>query len=192
VIEETLFEAGEPAVAASDEAQSPPEDWFADPELDLADVFDPPAPGDLMTDMPPTDAPPAIDEADMTEPDLSVPDTAESLHEAAEPDLRADGSPVDMDETEAVAAPEVADESSPGAASYGPPPPPIAPAEGEDRSVAVRELSGLFDDMPVRPKRPTIRRVEPNGDGVTKRRVEDDEQVTKSLISRLIEGVKGL
>jgi hypothetical protein len=86
-----------------------------------------------------------------------------------------------------------AEQAAPRPDPHRPPPPPIAPAEGEERSAAVRELSGLFDDLPQRPKRPAIRRLETtNGDGVTKRRVEDDEQVTKGLISRLIEGVKGL
>ena len=61
-----------------------------------------------------------------------------------------------------------------------------------DRSTAARELAGLFDEgpgvaglgaaaliaAPPAPPRP--------------RRVEDDDQVTRGLISRLIDGVKGL
>ena len=69
--------------------------------------------------------------------------------------------------------------------------PPFGDAPEVDRSTAARELAGLFDDAgggfgsaetfvaaPPAPPRP--------------RRLEDDDQVTRGLISRLIDGVKGL
>ena len=69
--------------------------------------------------------------------------------------------------------------------------PPLEPSPEVDRSTAARELAGLFDagdsgfaagmsfaTAPPAPPRP--------------RRLEDDDQVTRGLISRLIDGVKGL
>jgi hypothetical protein len=41
MVEETLFEAGPDDAIAVDEPQAPPEEWFADPNLELADVFGP-------------------------------------------------------------------------------------------------------------------------------------------------------
>lgn len=68
-------------------------------------------------------------------------------------------------------------------------------APAVDRSTAARELAGLFDEgdpmstlggmAMVAPPAP------PPGGGAI-RRVEDDDQVTRGLISRLIDGVKGL
>ena len=57
-----------------------------------------------------------------------------------------------------------------------------------DRSTVARELAGLFDDE--LPARTNLRKPPP--DEFTKQRVEDDDQVTRGLISRLIDGVKGL
>ncbi|HEV2754425.1 MAG TPA: DUF4388 domain-containing protein [Actinomycetota bacterium] len=70
--------------------------------------------------------------------------------------------------------------------------PPFGDTPEVDRSTAARELAGLFDEAdvaglsaggtfvasPPAPPRP--------------RRIEDDDQVTRGLISRLIDGVKGL
>jgi Domain of unknown function (DUF4388) len=79
--------------------------------------------------------------------------------------------------------------------------PPAPPAAGEtgagggvprlDRSAVVRELAGLFSEgEPAPPARqePPPSPTEPD----ERKRVEDDDQVTKGLISRLIDGVKGL
>ncbi|MFN2588112.1 MAG: DUF4388 domain-containing protein [Actinomycetota bacterium] len=99
----------------------------------------------------------------------------------------------------AVAAPPGAPEAGPAVAAHpeaatfapGLDAPPFE-ASGFDRSTAARELAGLFDAghdpgpaaggtfvaSPPTPPRP--------------RRVEDDDQVTRGLISRLIDGVKGL
>ncbi|MDQ3981454.1 MAG: hypothetical protein M3271_02090 [Actinomycetota bacterium] len=55
-----------------------------------------------------------------------------------------------------------------------------------DRSTAARELAGLFDlGEPVG-------RLAPSGPPAVPRRVEDDDDVTPGLISRLIDGVKVL
>jgi hypothetical protein len=88
-----------------------------------------------------------------------------------------------------------------------PPAPPAAPSEpdipvssspsGEqpsvDRAAVARELAGLFSDE----ERPRARPSAPlnSSDPSTpdeRKRVEDDDQVTKGIISRLIDGVKGL
>ena len=63
-----------------------------------------------------------------------------------------------------------------------------------DRAAAVRELAGLFDDDEPRP-RAVLSSPRPSSDDAgneKRKRVEDDEQVTKGLIARLINGVKGL
>jgi Domain of unknown function (DUF4388) len=88
-----------------------------------------------------------------------------------------------------------------------PPAPPAAPAEPEipvssapsgdepsvDRAAVVRELAGLFSDEERPRARPSM---PPPAEGSAaddeRKRVEDDDQVTKGIISRLIDGVKGL
>jgi hypothetical protein len=63
-----------------------------------------------------------------------------------------------------------------------------------DRSSAARELAGLLDDPA--PARSEPRRRDGSGDEDEvedrRKRVEDDDQVTRGLISRFIDGVKGL
>jgi len=78
-----------------------------------------------------------------------------------------------------------------------PPPPPgdVAPAPKVDRAAVVRELAGLFSDE----EKPKPRAV-PSGSGdqkappapPQKRRVEDDDDVDRGVITRMIDGVKGL
>lgn len=181
VMEETLFEAPQVQAEAQEaeeeaveeeapqtqDAGSPPEEWFNDPDLSM-ELFDRPSPGELVTERPATNG------TAITHDEIRAPETQPSDEALIE---------MPLDE--------------PAAPSMPPPPPaapvaPVAPVAGHERTRAVRELSDLFEEVPVeRPKRPVLRRIEP-GDNTTKRRVEDDEQVTKSLISRLIEGVKGL
>ncbi|MEA2453591.1 MAG: hypothetical protein QOG04_2301 [Actinomycetota bacterium] len=91
------------------------------------------------------------------------------------------------------------------AAIEEPPAPPEVPAQPEipvssapsgdepsvDRAAVVRELAGLFSDEErprARPSAPPPS-TEPDDE---RKRVEDDDQVTKGIISRLIDGVKGL
>jgi len=73
-----------------------------------------------------------------------------------------------------------------------------------DRAAVVRELAGLFSDEGDRPRaRPSAPRPAKTGTTATgkekagdpdddRKRVEDDDQITKGIISRLIDGVKGL
>jgi hypothetical protein len=96
--------------------------------------------------------------------------------------------------------------SQPSASADQPPPAPPGPADdipassapaGEapsvDRAAVVRELAGLFDDDGPPKARPAAPRPKAEGDDEdARKRVEDDEQVTKGIISRLIDGVKGL
>jgi hypothetical protein len=77
-------------------------------------------------------------------------------------------------------------------------PPPAGPAPTSDspqvdRAAVVRELAGLFDDdeRPRSRPNPTPKSAE-GTEADERKRVEDDDQVTKGLISRLIDGVKGL
>jgi hypothetical protein len=113
-----------------------------------------------------------------------------------------------------VAGSEDSAEPEAPAAPDAPPPPDVpedmpvssAPA-GEapvvDRAAVVRELAGLFSDEVERPRaRPAAPRpaakagtegaTEPVDPDDTRKRVEDDDQITKGIISRLIDGVKGL
>ena len=78
---------------------------------------------------------------------------------------------------------------------------PPAPAEvheaaAVDRSTAARELAGLFDDADDVPALGGMTfaapPAPPGGPPPAPHRVEDDDQVTRGLISRLIDGVKGL
>lgn len=67
-----------------------------------------------------------------------------------------------------------------------------------DRAAVVRELAGLFSDKEMQPRR--VRSspgagdsgVEAEGAAPAKRRVEDDEEISKGLIGRFIDGVKGM
>jgi hypothetical protein len=71
---------------------------------------------------------------------------------------------------------------------------PPAPVEDPavDRSTAARELAGLFDDVDPTSVLGGMALAGPPAPPNVPRRVEDDDQVTRGLISRLIDGVKGL
>ena len=74
---------------------------------------------------------------------------------------------------------------------------PLSPAEAHeapavDRSTAARELAGLFDDVDPTRVLGGMTLTGPPAPPSVPRRVEDDDQVTRGLISRLIDGVKGL
>jgi hypothetical protein len=92
-------------------------------------------------------------------------------------------------------SPEVAPEAPAPAASA-----PEAPASSDpespqvDRAAVVRELAGLFSDEDRPRSRTAPAATEKSGEEEAdqRKRVEDDDQVTKGLISRLIDGVKGL
>lgn len=84
-----------------------------------------------------------------------------------------------------------------GDEELAPPPPPseVAPTPMVDRAAVVRELAGLFSDE----EKPKPRAVPSrSGDQNTppsppqKRRIEDDEDVDRGIITRMIDGVKEL
>ena len=113
---------------------------------------------------------------------------------AAEPDpepVAAEAGPAPVDEPDPFLSELDAEPASPFDAV------PAAPAGAHeapavDRSTAARELAGLFEDFeaPVGMQRMNIAASPPPP--TVPRRVEDDDQVTRGLISRLIDGVKGL
>lgn len=92
------------------------------------------------------------------------------------------------DEGPQASAPAVAD---PPATTANPAPPAPSPAHPQvDRTTVVRELAGLFSD-----DERTVRTAQGAPEGASedeRKRIEDDDQLNKGLISRLIDGVKGL
>ena len=70
---------------------------------------------------------------------------------------------------------------------------PSGDAPSVDRAAVVRELADLFSDEERPRARPSAPRpTTASGEEDERKRVEDDDQVTKGIISRLIDGVKGL
>lgn len=147
--------------------------------------------------------PPAAPELDDSEPDLDVAAEAAAFVAASDetmPDLEAGVDLADiaaplLDEpliaVESFDAP--ADEELVATVPPEMPEAPPAATEAElaepsiDRAAAVRELAGLFgDDDRARPQRAAAETP------AHPQRLEDDDQITKGLISRLIDGVKGL
>jgi hypothetical protein len=61
-----------------------------------------------------------------------------------------------------------------------------------DRAAVVRELAGLFSDEEGAPRRPSPPSPGPDQTSGPKRRVEDDDEISKGLIGRFINGVKGM
>ena len=118
---------------------------------------------------------PALDEPDLdAEPAFSV----EVFDAPGDDELSTEEPP----EAAAMPEPSVASEPALDEAEVAAPEPAI------DRAAVVRELAGLFgDDDRPRPQRAAVgeRPSQPQ-------RLEDDDQITKGLISRLIDGVKGL
>ena len=181
------------APAAEDEAEQPETivvqgSDVADAEAEVpVEEFDAPQPGDLTAQMP-------------SEEELAAEILAP---EAAFPELNKD----EQDEapSEAVeAAPEAPPAPEPVAEGSAEPEPPAdipvsSEAAGEspgvDRVAAVRELADLFSESEEGDgsDKPAPRPVRtPSAEGDERKRVEDDDQVTRGLISRLIDGVKGL
>jgi hypothetical protein len=156
---------GSPAPAGA-EADSPPERWFEDP-MGPSTRTAPPEGAEVeaaAAETPPAETPPGAEEPAAEERERPPEDaSAEGGARASEPRL--------------------------------------------DRSAAARELAGLFSDAGRSPRPASGARAEPEDepDAVEetperrrpeesdeRKRVEDDEGVTKGLISRLIDGVKGL
>lgn len=121
------------------------------------------------------------------EPDVA-PD--EEVEAEPEPVVAAEPEPVREAEPEPV---EESLGSVPRSPSPPRPPDPArggvsAPASNIGRAAAARELSGLFDDAAVGRPRPPHKPMEDDG---AAHEGADDDEVTKGLISRLIDGVKG-
>jgi hypothetical protein len=189
-IEEEIPVPAEEADEVSVGAGEPPAEWFDDPNVGI-EAFDAPSPEELTTEVPVPEAPnEAALAAELgqapSEEDL-VPEADAEGPEPAGPDdsflgdLLSD-EPLAPDEP---APQEVAEAEAPGPEAPTPPP-------SVDRAAVVRELAGLFSDEEATPRRSGPTRKPGEGAPDEKKRVEDDDQVTKGLISRLIDGVKGL
>jgi hypothetical protein len=101
----------------------------------------------------------------------------------AEPDLR----PVDPDALEE-AEPEVGAGPEPESNEND-----VSEAPRLERSAAVRELAGLWGDPDQPGRRPASQRpADPAPVPDARKRVEDDEDIDRGVISKLIDGVKGL
>ncbi|HEY7876058.1 MAG TPA: hypothetical protein VIG64_13155, partial [Actinomycetota bacterium] len=125
---------------------------------------------------------PGLDDVAVETFDAPLPD--ELVAEVPEPDAEADpveDEPVTLPEAELQAPGDPGNEpaAAPETTDAALDPAPL------DRAAVVRELAGLFnDDERPRPQRADAATVP--------HRIEDDDQITKGLISRLIDGVKGL
>lgn len=176
------------ALRALDSLQADPlEDVAGDPLFEEADAsasveeFDSPAPDELVSQA----------------PEEPIPGGDPFLGE-----LLAAGLDTSTDEEEAPSEePSIPDmPEAPAAEEPTPPPAPGEPEESPsvDRAAVVRELAGLFDDDRPRTTRAQTESRSKKGDdeeteGADQRhRVEDDDQLNKGLIGRLIDGVKGL
>lgn len=165
-----------PVAAPSDESDAA---WTEAPEVSS---FDTPGPDELVTETPAPDP----FAADLFGEPAPVAPEDEPL--VSDEDVR--GAP------QAPPAPEAPQEEIPVSSA------PSGEAPVVDRAAVARELAGLFDDDIERPRaRPSSPRpaatkpaAAPGKDdpGDTRKRVEDDDEVTKGIISRLIDGVKGL
>jgi CBS domain-containing protein len=156
-------------------------------------VEEPPLP--LAVDLSPTSngrsAPPVESEIDDAEPAFLDDSRAFSIETFDAPT---------EDELTTEFAPPEPEAAAPEAEAVAPEPEPVAldtqpePAEAEleeptiDRAAVVRELAGLFGDD----DRPRAQRTAIGESTRQPQRLEDDDQITKGLISRLIDGVKGL
>jgi hypothetical protein len=126
-----------------------------------------------------------IEEFDAPKPDELVTSTPE-----ADPfmdDLFGESAAAAPDVDEPPAPPAPVEEEIPVSSA------PAGDAPSVDRAAVVRELAGLFSDDERPRARPSAPRpAASGGEGDERKRVEDDDDVTKGIISRLIDGVKGL
>ena len=166
-----------------EDASSPFEPRQAPRDEVAVEAYDSPQPGDLITAGP-------ADEEDLEGEILS--------DEAFERPTAAPADEVDMEAEAELIREGTVSEPRRDAGDHA------APAQaheeqvpGADRIAAVSDLAGLFhEEGDEQDARPAFRR---DGEGQAstdeadeRRRVEDDEQITKALISKLISGVKDL
>lgn len=172
-----LVQVGEPDVEAAEAVE------VADEPVD---AFDAPGPGDLTTEVP-SDASSLSDGDPFASEILSPEETSVPLDilPSADATSEADVSELDQPIASVTDIPVTAEPDD---------------VPSVDKSAAVRELSNLFkqntevDSSPTFLVPPLENKVEEaTGDAPeAKKRVEDDEEITRGLISRLIDGVKGL
>jgi hypothetical protein len=156
------------------------------------DEYDSPDPGEVATAGPSEEEKSFAAELLSDEPvERPTPAPAQEVDREAEAELIREGTEPAVEpreeETRKVEAPS--EEAQQGAEEESP---------RVDRIAAVRELAGLFHEEDEEgDARRAFRRNDGGPDATTdepdqRRRVEDDEQVTKALISKLISGVKDL
>jgi hypothetical protein len=183
---EGWVDEGEPPAPPAPEgatAEGPPQDLGVHDE-----VAEPPDPAEPRLEALATA--PVISTEDEVEPDLTPtgPDVA-AEDELSEPEPAPAGPDFAVEE---VSEPESVEQQDAAPGEEGEPQPPDAPRL--ERSAAVRELAGLWGDpqQPVRrPGRDPGAEPSP-GEPDARKRVEDDEDINRGLISKLIDGVKGL
>ena len=157
-------------------------------ETTAVESFDAPAPDELTTETPERDSFVADLFADVAAP--AAPDAPSEEVISAEPAGVTSAPAPPGPAPDAPAAPEEIPVSSA----------PEGDAPVVDRAAVVRELAGLFSEEATPRARPAAARPKPaTSEGAPakeaddgRKRVEDDDDVTKGIISRLIDGVKGL
>ena len=181
-----------PAAEASDDESSEDDSTLEATDLPTGDWFDAPQPGDLVEEVP-------------------EPDPVASFEETATDDSGADADPFvseilgpEKTEEASAVAEDLHDQLLNATATEAPDPQGYQGTETVDKRAAVQELSELFKQSEVE-NRPTFlvpsattQPEEQEEDFIagpepeSRHRVEDDEEITRGLISRLIDGVKGL
>jgi hypothetical protein len=167
------------------------------PTVDPLGQPEEPSEADLVAELHPVPDVPAVrDEPDLPLEAFDAPGPGELVAEGPGESRHEDPLIAEILAPQAPATPEPAPPApqplvQPPAPEVGAPD--AGPETRVDRVAAVRELAGLFsenEEEEPAPQRP--RSVAPDGPPDNRKRVEDDEQVTRGLISRLIDGVKGL
>lgn len=175
---EAVDQEPEPALQAAPDV--PP---FEEAEMPV-EAFDAPEPGDLVAEGPASNGYEDPLASEILSPAAAPPAPEDPVAAPEEP--VAPPAPEPVAEQPQAPAPEIPVSSEPA-----------GEAARVDRIAAVRELAGLFSegevaDTPSRTRRATAPAPEGEETPDNRKRVEDDEQVTRGLISRLIDGVKGL
>jgi hypothetical protein len=178
--EEVAFPAGDDTVAATVGDETVDDDALA--AFGIEPLNDDATPVAASIDDAAWDEPATIESFDAPQPDELVTQTP-----PADPFIDGLMSAPASTADEPPAPPAPAEEEIPASSA------PSGEAPAVDRAAVVRELAGLFDDDEQRPRpRPLAPRAPGEEGEDTRKRVEDDDQVTKGIISRLIDGVKGL
>jgi hypothetical protein len=173
------------------ESEAAPSEARSEVAPAVVDEYDSPGPGEVTTAGPSAAEDSFAAELLSDEPvERPIPTPAEEVDREAEAEMIREGAePAPESEGEKAASASAAEEARRGTEEESP---------RADRIAAVRELAGLFhEENEEGDARPAFRRNDDGSDAPSdepdqRRRVEDDEQVTKALISKLISGVKDL